>query len=327
MIEHIDILTAGPEAAGMRIDMYIAHQRPGISRSRLQKAITAGSVLLNGSATSKKTILKPGDRIELAPMASGSDEVHRPEPQNIDLEILYEDEYLVAINKTAGIVVHPGNGVKDGTLVNALLYHQMRLSGGSAVDRPGIIHRLDKETSGVLLAAKTDASHSAFANLFEQRRIEKTYVGICMGVRPADSSTIDAALGRSRKWRTKQAVRTDGRSAQTDYHLIMHNCGMSVVKLCPHTGRTHQIRLHCRYAGFPIIGDSTYGSDREEVLKLQPMERPFAYSILKCFSRHALHARRIVFEHPFSHAPVCIEAPFPGDFTDALAIFGCDLTL
>jgi len=317
-------IIAGEDGEGKRIDAYLAARFPSLSRARIQKAIARGDVRLNAVTPKKNAVLTADDRIALRMEAMGEDENGgMPMPQNIEIEFLYEDDHVVAVNKPSGMVVHPAAGARDGTLVNALLYHLSSLSNGGSSERPGIIHRLDKDTSGVLLVAKSDEAHRAFARLFAQRQIEKTYIGICIGSRPIEHGVIEAAVGRSRRFRSRQSVRADGKAAVTEYWLIAFRSGMSLLKLRPHTGRTHQIRLHCRHAGFRIIGDTTYGSDREDVLRLEPLERPFAYKVLKCFTRHALHARRIAFEHPFSGKAVSIEAPFPKDFTDAVALFGC----
>jgi 23S rRNA pseudouridine1911/1915/1917 synthase len=173
----------------------------------------------------------------------------------------------------------------------------------------------------VLLVAKTDEAHNALASLFAAREIEKGYVGLCIGARPLQHGSIEAAVGRSRRFGKRQGVRRDGKEASTEYWLAAYRCGISLLRFRPHTGRTHQIRLHCRHAGFPIIGDTTYGRDREEVLRLEPLDRPFAHKVLKCFARQALHARRVVFTHPFTHETITIEAPFPDDFRSALSLF------
>jgi 23S rRNA pseudouridine1911/1915/1917 synthase len=315
------IFTVDAMAQGERIDVYLAKVLSDVSRTKICKFIDAGTVLLNGSPASAASRLKSGDRVEMTGVAVIAETHGIPAAQEMALSFLYEDEYLVAIDKPAGMVVHPGNGVHDGTLVNALLFHRPSLSSGSAADRPGIIHRLDKETSGVLLAAKTDLAHRTFSAMFANREIKKKYSGICMGIRPPDSGRIEAAVGRSRRCRVKQSVRADGRSAVTEYMLLAHKCGISILELMPQTGRTHQLRLHCRFAGFPIICDSVYGTDREDVLKLPPLQRPFAYSVLKCFSRHALHAKKVTFTHPFTQKHTEIVSPFPADFQKAMKVF------
>ena len=242
-------------------------------------------------------------------------------PQNIPLDILYEDEYLLAVNKPAGMVVHPGNGNREGTLVHALLYHVKSLSAGSGPDRPGIVHRLDKDTSGVVLVAKTDETHRQLARLFSTREIKKEYAGFCVGRRPAAHGSMGAPLGRSRRDPVKRAVRQDGKEALTEYWLLAHHCGISVMKFAPHTGRTHQIRVHCSAAGFPVIADALYGGGKEALNRIPVLERPFAIGVYKCFERHALHARSITFVHPQTHREQTISAPLPEDFNRALELF------
>jgi 23S rRNA pseudouridine1911/1915/1917 synthase len=244
--------------------------------------------------------------------------------QNIPLEIIYEDDYLLAINKPAGMVVHPGNGNRGMTMVNALLYHIHSLSHGSAIERPGIVHRLDKDTSGVILVAKTDTVHSALARMFFEHTIEKYYVALCAGLRPAEHAVIDMPLGRNRRDPIKRSVQTDGKNARTEYWLLHHACGVSVVGIRPHTGRTHQIRVHFSSHGFPILCDPLYGGGNDRVETLAVLDRPKAYKIYKCFDRHALHARKISFKHPVTQKPMMLVAPFPEDFLAAFEMLGFD---
>lgn len=243
-------------------------------------------------------------------------------PQEIDLVIIYEDEWFVAVDKSAGMVVHPGSGNPDGTLVNALLFHLSNLSEGSAPDRPGIVHRLDKNTSGVVIAAKTDEAHYGLARLFAQREVQKQYIGVCMGVRPQDSGIIDAPIGRRRGDPTRWGVRPGGKQAATEYSLLAHRSGTSLLRFLPRTGRTHQIRVHCSHSGFPIVADSLYGGGRERTKNLDPVDRPFAHKVLGCFARHALHAHRIRFIHPMTGAEIDLAAPLPTDFRRATSLFG-----
>jgi 23S rRNA pseudouridine1911/1915/1917 synthase len=206
--------------------------------------------------------------------------------------------------------------------VNALLHRGGPLSDGSESDRPGIVHRLDKDTSGVMIVARTNRVHAAMSVLFATRKVDKEYAGICIGAHPAEHGTIDAPLGRSRSEPVKRAVRRGGKQALTEYWLMGHQGGVSAIRFRLHSGRTHQIRVHCRHAGFPIVADTLYGGSSLAIKRLQPMDRPFAYAIFRCFQRHALHARRLSFEHPITGEPVTVTAPFPDDFRDALREFG-----
>jgi 23S rRNA pseudouridine1911/1915/1917 synthase len=267
-------------------------------------------------------MLKTGDSVEVGEDRLMQSTERSLEPQDIALEILYEDEHFVVIDKPAGLVVHPGSGNRDGTVANALLFHIDSLSSGTEEDRPGIVHRLDKQTSGVLIAAKQDAAHAALAALFSERKVQKEYLGICIGARPKDSGSIDAPIGRGRNDPLRFSVRPNGRQARTDYRLCAHRGGISCIAIHPLTGRTHQIRVHCAWAGFPIVEDPQYGGDKKRVILLPPLDRPFAYKVFGCFDRHALHARRLSFVHPFTGKEVCFEAPLPEDFRSAVSLFG-----
>ncbi|MDR3012040.1 MAG: RluA family pseudouridine synthase [Chitinispirillales bacterium] len=303
---------------GRRLDVYLSDILTGVSRTRVQKIIEDGLVSINGNIIVKKNVIvNLNDAIDVDELSiRSSSQVNPPEPQNIALDIIYEDEYLAVINKPAGLVVHPGNAHRDGTLVNALLYRfGANVSSGSDVWRPGIVHRLDKDTSGAIMIAKTDAAHTALANLFAARAITKVYTGFCVGKRPLIHELIDLPLAVSRNDPTKRAVdKTRGASALTEYRLIKYQCGISAIEFTLHTGRTHQIRVHCGYKGFPIVRDDLYGGHQDRIQTIAPMERPFAHGIFKCFSRHALHARLLEFIHPFTNENMEIIAPYPMDF-------------
>jgi 23S rRNA pseudouridine1911/1915/1917 synthase len=303
---------------------------PGVSRSRVQKIIADGRVSVNGVKTCKKnTTLQINDIVDVDINDGGEDggvlthpSARPPKAQNIPLDFLYEDEYFAVINKPAGLIVHPGSGNPDGTVVNALLHRfgAGNVSGGPDASRPGIVHRLDKDTSGALIVAKTDAAHTALAGLFSSRAIKKIYTGFCVGPRPLEHEVIDLPLARCRRDPVKRAVDSRrGSQAVTEYRLKAHNCGISLMEFVLHTGRTHQIRVHCSHKGFPIVQDALYGGSQDRVTKIAPMERPFAYSVFKCFSRHALHALSLSFTHPFTGVEFEASAPYPEDFCRAAA--------
>lgn len=301
---------------GERLDIFLAHSIDGISRSQIQKLIEQQMVLVNERKAVKKDLVNENDKIEISGFNLINTQISLT-PQDIPLDILYEDEFYVAVNKPSGLVVHPGYGVKDGTLVNALLYQIGSLSDGSATERPGIVHRLDKNTSGVLIAAKTNRAHSVLSSYFAARKIEKYYVGLCIGMVQQTHSLIDIPLDRSVRDPIKRAPSSSGKPSRTEYWLLEHRDGISALKFKLHTGRTHQIRVHCSAMGFPILADSLYGGNRERLLRINPVERTFAYSIFKCFKRHALHARSLTFIHPFTKKTVQITAPVPQDFRKA----------
>ncbi len=314
--------TVDEKCAHRRLDVFLAEHFPTISRTKIQKCIDDGAILLNDINTKKRTVLKPGDVVTVNEAALTQMSGIHLEPQNIDLYILYEDDHFVVVNKPAGMVVHPGSGNPDHTLVNALLYHLDSLSSGSEEDRPGIVHRLDKNTSGVIVAAKNDEAHNALADLFASRKITKEYIGVCIGCRPEDTGRIDAPIGRKKNDPLRYCVTKKGKEASTGYTLIAYKSGISLLRFHPITGRTHQIRIHSSHAGFPVVDDPLYGGDRKKVQQLQPLDRPFAYAVFKCFSRHALHARHISFVHPFSGKEVFFEAPLPEDFLRVVELFG-----
>lgn len=322
MIENsnnLKTLTVGPESQGERLDVFLANAIPGLSRSQFQKLISDGLVKVNGKNVTKKERVLEG--VSVTVRCIDRNQIEKLEPQEIPLEVIYEDEYFIAVNKPAGLVVHPGNGNKNGTLVNALLFRSEKLSSGFSEDRPGIVHRLDKDTTGVVIAAKTNPAHYALAKAFQNRTIEKHYIGFCIGIPSSDHSSINLALDRSRKDPLKRTVDEKGKPSCTEYWLIGQHAGISAIHFKPLTGRTHQIRVHCSSAGFPIVADTLYGGNRERLQRISPMERPAAYAIFKCFSRHALHAFALRFRHPFTENDVLINAPVPDDFWRASALF------
>ncbi|HUI93120.1 MAG TPA: RluA family pseudouridine synthase [Chitinivibrionales bacterium] len=310
--------------AGARLDVFAARHIPSLSRAKIQSHIESGLILRNGRPAKKKTALAEGDIVSFDKARLSASAASRLVPQNIPLDVLYEDDYLLAVNKPPGMVVHPGSGNREGTLVHALLYHVKSLSAGFAPDRPGIVHRLDKDTSGVLLVAKTDQTHRKLARLFSSREIKKEYLGFCIGKRPQAHASLGAPLGRSRRDPVKRAVRGDGKEALTEYWLLTNRCGISMMKFAPHTGRTHQIRVHCSAAGFPVLADSLYGGGKDALGRIPVLERPFAASVFKCFDRHALHAHTITFVHPHTNREQTISAPLPGDFRKAAGLFEND---
>lgn len=314
------VLDVGADCKAERLDIYLSRKLADISRSQIQKLIADGKVLRNNRKASKKDIIAGGDLIEVVRSALVRD--IKLAPQNIPLDILYEDEHLVAVNKPSGLVVHPGNGVRDGTLVNALLHQIGTLSQGSAYERPGIVHRLDKETSGVMIVAKTNNAHAAMAAAFANRSVEKHYAGLCFGEPSESHGRIDLPLERSRREPIKRTSSKNGKPSLTEYWLLRYRAGVSAIYFKLHTGRTHQIRVHCSLKGFPILSDSLYGGGRERLMRVAPLDRPFAAKVFKSFSRQALHARYLSFIHPFTGLRVHIEAPFPEDFHSAMIHFG-----
>lgn len=307
--------------AGLRIDLIISDKFPDLSRSKIQKAIENGFILLNGSTFKKRVVPKMGDIIEISDNLFQQSQDYSLQGQDIPLQVLWEDEYYAIINKQAGLVVHPGSGNKDNTLVNALVYHLKDLSAGSSSERPGIVHRLDKNTSGIMIIAKTDNAHQKMSDLFAKREVHKEYVGICIGREPDSEGTMDGSIGRRKNDPIRFCISPTGKNALTDYKKICYKDGISLINFRLHTGRTHQIRVHCNHAGFAIIEDDLYGGERKRVQNMQPLARIFAYKVFKCFERQALHARRLKFRHPFTEKEIDLVAPFPQDFKNAIQLF------
>lgn len=305
-------LQVEPEAAGARLDAWLARRLPEISRSRLQSLIEAGHVLLEGRPSRASARLRSGQVVSLhVPHL----EPARPEPEDIPLDVLFEDPHLLVVNKPAGLVVHPGAGVPRGTLVNALLRHVRDLSGVGGVRRPGIVHRLDRGTSGLLVVAKDDATHRALARQFAGREVEKEYLAIVLGVPPAKAGTVAAPIGRDPIHRRKMSVRAPrGREARSEYRLAEAFHGASLLRVRILTGRTHQIRVHLASIGHPVAGDATYGGTRG-----LPARRVAAPDALSGLTRPALHAARLAFVHPATGERLAFEAPLPADLLQVLA--------
>jgi 23S rRNA pseudouridine1911/1915/1917 synthase len=312
---------------GMRLDQFLAAAVSGVSRTQLQRIIDEGGVSVDGATAKKRHSLRAGQEVVLDESALAPRAGTPAAPEDIPIDVLFEDEHLIVVNKPAGLVVHPGSGNRSGTLVNALLFHVEDLSDGFEDDRPGIVHRLDKDTSGVLLVVKTNTAHAALAQQFQDRTVEKEYLGMCVGRRPPEQGVVEQPLGRSRTDPTRICIRPNGRPATTEYQLLAHRGGVSVMRFVPRTGRTHQIRVHAAHLGTPVLADAVYGGDREAVMRLQPLERPFAHKVLKCFTRHALHAHRIAFTHPVSGKRMRMTAPLPPDMQAAIALFGDEVKL
>ena len=295
MTDEAELFFAAANEEESRIDKLLADRFPEYSRTYFQHLLEQGCVLLNGEPVKKRVIPEEGDEIEVCFQAIPGPSL---QPESIPLDILYEDEYLLAVNKPAGMVVHPAPGHWSGTFVNALLSHCQGKVPGDDPLRPGIVHRLDKETSGVLLAAKTLAAHQKLIEMFASRSIDKLYLAICCG-KPANG-VINAPIGRHPVHRKEMAVLSDGREAKSEIHLAACNDRLSLILVRPFTGRTHQIRVHLKHIGSPVLGDHVYGNDRLNQL-LDPQ-------------RHLLHAYRLTFDHPITRVPLKLCAPIPEDF-------------
>ncbi len=292
-----------------RLDVYLHAQFPNVSRSAIQRLIESGDIKVNARAVKPTYHPRAGDVIEINWPAPRPAELR---PERIPLEILYEDECLLVVNKPAGLVVHPAAGHPEHTLVNALLHHCAgQLSGIGGVARPGIVHRLDKDTSGCLVVAKTDAAHLALAAQFARRQVQKIYHAIVCGVIPRDSGEILAAIARHPTHRKRMAVRDQGtgRQAHTKFRVLERLEAATLVEVSTLTGRTHQIRVHFQFIGHPVLGDATYGNRQtKRVTELTGYQPP----------RLMLHASRLTCAHPLTREPLSIEAPWPQEFREAI---------
>lgn len=282
------------EDALCRVDLFLSHKFPAYSRSFFSSLIEKGLVSLNGKIVKKREIPAPGDALSFYVEKKAPPETMA---QDISLEIIYEDDDILAINKPQNFVVHPAPGHKDGTLVNALIHRNHQLKELQDI-RYGLVHRLDKDTSGVMVIAKHLKSHELLSASFKQRLIKKTYLALCIG-RPKDG-LIHNQLGRCPKNRKKYTVVDEGREAISEIKVLEFKHGFSLVEINPHTGRTHQIRVHLSHLGCPIVGDPLYGSTKvnKEV----------------GFSGQFLHAKSLCLSHPFKKAPLDLEAPIPETF-------------
>lgn len=321
-------ITVTAEAAGQRLDHFLASQLEGLSRSRVQLLLEQGDVRLNGAQAKASHKLRGGEVISIegdphpAPL--------KAVPENIPLDVVFEDEVMAVINKPAGMMVHAGAGMNDdersrGTLVNALLYRFSKLSSTSGELRPGIVHRLDKETSGLIVVAKTDAAHAALAELFSSRRIHKTYIALVQGHMERDRGSVTADIGRDPLRRTRMTTRAteNMRTAVSHYEVQSRIAGrfgkFTLVHVRIETGRTHQIRVHMASLGHPVVGDTLYGASGH-LTEQTPAHGSGRRAELERIrlGRNFLHAARLEFTHPLTHKPVELEAPLPPELVEFL---------
>ncbi len=297
-------------SGGARLDAFLARSLDDLSRSRIKALIEKGRVReAERTITDASYRVKPGERFLVLPEAAIDPE---PMGQDIPLDVLFEDEHLIVVNKSAGMVVHPAAGNPDGTLVNALIHHcGDSLSGIGGVKRPGIVHRLDKDTSGVMVAAKTDAAHQGLSDLFAAHDIQRMYMALVRGIPVPPKSTIEGAIGRDPKNRKRMAVRDGGKHAVTHYRVAeRYGEAASRVECTLERGRTHQIRVHMSHAGHPVIGDQLYSRQRAGFLKGLSSE---AREAARTFPRQALHAALLGFVHPVTGETIELRADPPED--------------
>jgi 23S rRNA pseudouridine1911/1915/1917 synthase len=299
------------EAAGERLDRFLADHLPDLSRTQVQRLIQEGHVCPESGPATARYRVRPGECIGVR---IPSPRPARPVAEDIPLRIVYEDDHLVVIDKPVGMVVHPAPGHARGTLVNALLSHCQTLSGIGGEERPGIVHRLDKDTSGLILVAKHDRSHRYLSEQLKARQVQRRYVAIVCGRMPAAQGTIDAPIGRHPRHRQKMAVvEPHGRAARTHYEVLEIRGPLQVLRLTLETGRTHQIRVHLAHLGRPVVGDPTYGPGA-----IRLSHNPLIEQIIRSFPRPALHAEELRFQHPETEAWMAFTAPVPPDMAGLL---------
>jgi 23S rRNA pseudouridine1911/1915/1917 synthase len=295
------------DKAGARLDAFLASQTPDISRTRIQRSIDDGDVLVNDLQVKSSYRVRAGDRIDL----------ELPEPVPVDLvaepipiSIVFEDDDIVVIDKPAGLVVHPGAGNPSGTLANALVWHFNELSGNAGMIRPGIVHRLDKETSGLLVVAKNDLAHERLSDQFGERQVGKSYIALVYGKLSVSHGEVQARIGRSSRNRTRMAVLrgSAGRPAHTIFEVAARFQEFTLLDVEIKTGRTHQIRVHMAHIGHPVVGDTTYGAGREKAIRDAGTRK----AILD-LGRHFLHSAELSFKHPRSGQLLHFTSPLPHD--------------
>ena len=300
----------GVEEQALRLDLFLSRRDPSLSRAQVQKLIEQGAVQAGSRPAKASYKVREGEAIHfnLPPARE-----YNAMPENIPLSIIFEDESILVVDKSAGMVVHPAPGHNEGTLVNAILYHCRDLSGIGGVLRPGIVHRLDKDTSGLLVVAKSDRAHQALTGQFRRRLVKKTYSALVYGDVKGDQGSIDLPVGRHPEDRKKMSTRSRrGREAVTHWQTKERYGAATLLQVVISTGRTHQIRVHLHALGYPVVGDGVYGGARQANAVGDPARR----SILKRMKRQALHAAQLSFNHPVTGEWLTFTAPLPADIEE-----------
>lgn len=312
-------ITIPSDVENKRVDSYLAGcEELELTRNRIQQLIEKGLITLDGETISKKYIVRGGESLAVTiPPPTPS----RLTAENIPLDIVYEDDYLLVVNKPAGLLTHPGRGNFGGTLANALVYHFENLTKLPGKERPGLLHRLDRNTSGLLVVARDDKTYLRLKRQMQGHRIKRTYLAVVCGHLKKEEGTIDLPIGRSLTDRVKMAVSgTASREAITHYRLLERYRTYDLLEVDLETGRTHQIRVHLSHLGHPVLGDPDYGGRENWHRGIFAPERPLGKKLLKMLKRQALHARSLRFVHPATKEEVCFEAEMPEDMKQVLEI-------
>lgn len=315
-VDSLDLRVEAHEA-GHRIDRFLGHRFfPAISRSFLTDLVASGTLTVNGRPVRPAYRVKEGDHIAgpLAPQTEAT-----PQPEDIPLDVAFEDEHLLLVRKPAGMVVHPGPNCPGGTLVNALLFRNPEIAKVGVVVRPGIVHRLDANTSGIMIVAKTNEARTRLVDQFKEKRVKKEYRAVVCGVMPFDSDYVDLPIGDDPNRHDRMRIDVEHGKPSSTYYEVLERLGeVSYVKAMPFTGRTHQIRVHLAHVGHPVFADPLYGKRFSQKFDQERRER-LAAGLPPLIARHALHAHRIRFEHPSTGVELEFEAPVPADMEALLA--------
>jgi 23S rRNA pseudouridine1911/1915/1917 synthase len=315
--ERVRILLVGTADAGQRLDRFLALQCPDFSRSQIQNALAAGRVTVDDRSRPKSFRVSAGDEVHFEPLPPP---VTSAIPQDLPLRIVYEDDDLVVVDKQAGLVVHPSAGHPDGTLVNALLHHCRRLAAAGDPLRPGIVHRLDRDTTGLIVAALSDEALRSLTSQMKRRLVRRGYLALSWGRWPQNEGVLKGAIGRSRYDRQKMAiVTTGGREAESHYRLLEDYEFCQLCRVALRTGRTHQIRVQFAHHGHPIVGDRVYGDDKR-AQNVRPVDRSVAVRVVHLAGRQMLHSETLTLVHPRDGRPLEFHAPPPPDMAAALAL-------
>ncbi len=301
---------------GIRLDKFLQQQLPRYSRSFFRKLIDREQVTIHGRVVKASYPVSEGEQVDLVIPPPEQTEII---PQNIPLDILFDDEAVLVVNKPPGLVVHPGAGVRQGTLVNALMYHCTDLSGVGGRLRPGIVHRLDKNTSGLLVVAKNDEAHLTLSRQFADKSIRREYLALVWKILAEDRGTINTFVNRSKRDRTMFSVAAQGKKAVTHFRVAVRYGFLTLLKVQLETGRTHQIRIHLNHIHHPVFGDPDYHGRLKQLGQLEGQsDRSLAKKLLGIMPRQALHAHRLEFIHPLHDRKMEFQAPLPGDFQQVL---------
>jgi 23S rRNA pseudouridine1911/1915/1917 synthase len=312
LVDNPPLIFSVKDSAGERIDAFLTERIEGWSRARLQRLIADADVLVNGRAVKPSYKLRVDDEVEVE-LTPAPSTVFAPE--NIPIDVVYEDDDLIVVNKPAGMVIHPAAGAASGTLANALAYHFQQLSTAGGMVRPGIVHRLDKGTSGLLVVAKTESAHESLADQFRAREVFKSYVALVHGQLEKDAGEIDQPIARDPRHRTRMAVVRGGRPSLSIYRVRQRFDRFTLLNVELKTGRTHQIRVHLSWIKHPVVGDKVYGEGRDNTVT-----EPKLRAVVGKLGRQFLHAERLGFHHPRTHEKLAFESPLSTDLQTVIDV-------